>query len=197
MAEPSTSRAQQRKRTEARILTAARDAFSVHGYDRTTIRAVAVAAQVNPGLVMHYFGSKENLFAQATSDSPDEPVAGRPDEVADALLAALHAKLTEEPAATLAMLRSMLTHPDAAEGVRENLHRQQRQLSASLQADDAILRTGLTGAVTLGVIIGRHLLRLDGLRDASPDEITALLRPTFENLVQPPAATDRAATEPE
>lgn len=112
-------------------------------------------------------------------------------------LAALHAKLTEEPAATLAMLRSMLTHPDAAEGVRENLHRQQRQLSASLQADDAILRTGLTGAVTLGVIIGRHLLRLDGLRDASPDEITALLRPTFENLVQPPAATDRAATEPE
>ena len=51
------TRAEQRRRTEARILTAARQMFADVGYDRTTIRAVAAAVGVDAGLVMHYFGS--------------------------------------------------------------------------------------------------------------------------------------------
>jgi hypothetical protein len=42
----------------------------------------------------------------------------------------------------------------------------------------------LIGALTIGVVIGRHLLQLDGLRDASPEEITALLQPLINDLVQ-------------
>ncbi|NUR95130.1 MAG: helix-turn-helix transcriptional regulator, partial [Kribbellaceae bacterium] len=53
---PRSSRAQQRIETQDRILAAARQLFAEAGYDRTTIRAVATAAQVDPGLVMHYFG---------------------------------------------------------------------------------------------------------------------------------------------
>ncbi|MEU6646420.1 TetR family transcriptional regulator [Saccharomonospora sp. NPDC046836] len=177
-----TSRAEQRRQTEARILATARQLFSEHGYDRTTIRAVARAAKVNPGLVMHYFGSKEQLFTQASAATPDEPISGTPEQLTEQLLATLHDKLTHEPTATLAMLRSMLTHPDATEGVRASLSRQQEQLSDILSADDALLRTGLTGAISLGVVIGRHLLQLDGLRDAPPDQIIELLRPCFESL---------------
>ncbi|WP_203855701.1 TetR/AcrR family transcriptional regulator [Plantactinospora mayteni] len=182
-----TSRADQRRQTEARILAVARQVFSEYGYDRATIRAIASKAKVNPGLVIHYYGSKERLFAEATRTTPDEPIAGPPDQVAEQLLAALHAKLTEEPTATLAMLRSMLTHPEAAHGVREALRHQQRQISLGLSADDALLRTALTGAITLGVVVGRHLLQLDGLRDASPEQITDLLRPCLESLTRSPA----------
>lgn len=179
-----TSRAEQRRRTEERILAAARKAFSEHGYDRATIRAIASTAKVNPGLVMHYFGSKEQLFTQAAKTSSDEPVGGTPAQAAERLLAELHAKLSEEPTATLAMLRSMLTHPEATEGVRDMLLRQQREFSDTLSAEDAVPRAGLTSAIILGVIVSRYLLKLDGLRDASPEKITELLRPCIQSLTQ-------------
>ena len=54
---PPGSRAEQRRRTEARILEAASRIFVTAGYERATIRAVASAAGVDAGLVMHYFGS--------------------------------------------------------------------------------------------------------------------------------------------
>ena len=47
------------------ILEAARAAFAEHGYDRATIRGIAGRAGVDPALVIHYFGSKEALFAEA------------------------------------------------------------------------------------------------------------------------------------
>ncbi|MEV6305363.1 TetR family transcriptional regulator [Actinoplanes sp. NPDC051861] len=64
------TRAEQRRRSEEAILDAARGLFAELGYDRTTIRGVAKAAGVDPGLVMHYYGSKENLFARATEEAP-------------------------------------------------------------------------------------------------------------------------------
>jgi AcrR family transcriptional regulator len=50
----------------ARILCAAREAFAEAGWAGTTIRAVARAADVDPALVYHYFGSKEALLDKAT-----------------------------------------------------------------------------------------------------------------------------------
>src|SRR2546429_6515639 len=64
------SRAEQRRRTEARILDAATQVFFSAGYDRTTIRAVASAAGVDAGLVMHYFGSKQQLYRRAIRAPP-------------------------------------------------------------------------------------------------------------------------------
>ena len=51
----------------ARIVAAARDEFAEHGWAGTTIRAVARAADVDPALVYHYFGSKEGLLDAATN----------------------------------------------------------------------------------------------------------------------------------
>lgn len=177
-------RAEQRRRTEARVLAEARRLFSESGYDRTTIRAVAAAAKTDPGLVMRYFGSKEELFAAAAQLPPGEPVVGPPGQVADRMLAALIAKLESEPASTLAMLRSMLTHPEAAAGVRAAIEQQQRQLSDSLDAPDPALRTALFGAITLGLVIGRYLLELDGLKDATPEKVADMIRPCLRLLIE-------------
>src|SRR5260370_6526731 len=72
------SRAEQRRRTEARILDAATQVFFSAGYDRTTIRAVASAAGVDAGLVMHYFGSKQELYRRGIHALPPPPVRGAP-----------------------------------------------------------------------------------------------------------------------
>src|SRR6202789_1132038 len=51
----------------ALILREARASFAEHGYAGTTLRAVARAADVDPALVYHYFGSKEGLLDAATN----------------------------------------------------------------------------------------------------------------------------------
>ncbi|GLY94879.1 TetR family transcriptional regulator [Actinoplanes sp. NBRC 103695] len=241
------TRAQQRQQTEARILAAARRLFADLGYDRTTIRAVAAAAGVDAGLVMHYFKSKDALFAHATDQTPAEPsagarpasqtsatahagqlpatahagqppatahagqppasqplIAGPADQLpaagpasaegtvaspapAEALLTSLADRLVSEPASSLAVLRSMLTNPDAADRYRAAAEAQLSGIIAGIPTADADLRAGLLGAIVHGVIIERYLLRLGPLADAPPDQIIDLLRPCFEALAATPA----------
>ena len=45
----------------ARILDAALAQFAEHGFEGATIRGIAKAAGVSPGLVQHHFGSKDEL----------------------------------------------------------------------------------------------------------------------------------------
>ena len=47
--------------TAQRILSAAVAEFARHGFTKTTVRGIAAAAQVSPGLVIHHFGSKDGL----------------------------------------------------------------------------------------------------------------------------------------
>jgi AcrR family transcriptional regulator len=185
------TRAQQRRLTETRILAAARQRFAELGYDRTTIRAVAQAAGVDAGLVMHYFGSKDNLFSRATTLAADELPTGTSEQVTEAMLTSLATRLDGEPTASLAVLRSMLTNSDAADRYRAAAEPQLSQIAAAIPAPDAELRASLLSAIVHGVIIERYLLRLSRLADASPDDIIDLLRPCFRAL----ATTQTSAPE--
>lgn len=51
--------------TRGTIRTAARDLFTSNGYDGTSLRAIARAADVDPALVHHYYASKAQLYCQA------------------------------------------------------------------------------------------------------------------------------------
>jgi AcrR family transcriptional regulator len=189
------TRAQQRHRSEERILAAARQIFAELGYDRTTIRAVAAAAGVDGGLVMHYFGSKDLLFARAVEVPADELPGGTSDEVAEAMLTSLGRRLTDEPTASLAVLRSMLTNADAADRYRAAGEPQLNQLTEAIATSDADLRASLLSAIIHGVIAERYLLRLTHLADASPEQIIDLLRPCFQSLATPPPPeTDQQPT---
>jgi AcrR family transcriptional regulator len=186
---PRPTRAQQRRQSEERILAAARHLFADLGYDRTTIRAVASAAGVDAGLVMHYFGSKDLLFARAVEVPADELPDGTSDEVAEALLTSLGRRLDGEPAASLAVLRSMLTNADAADRYRAAGEPQLNQLTEAIPTSDAGLRASLLSAIIHGVIAERYLLGLTHLADASPEQIIDLLRPCFQSLTTPPPAS--------
>src|SRR5918996_2579538 len=60
--------------TRSEILDAARGVFSEVGFDRATVRGIAGEAGVDPALIHHYFGTKDELFA-ASINLP-MPVAG-------------------------------------------------------------------------------------------------------------------------
>ncbi|MGW4241372.1 TetR family transcriptional regulator [Nocardia sp. NPDC004722] len=182
MSSRPVTRAQQRRDTQARILEAARSLFAAAGYESTTIRAIATEAATDPGLVMRYFGSKASLFARVSGIEPDDEVTGTPEQAAEQLLAALEHKLAEQPIDALAAIRSMLTHPQAADDIRSAMTARQRQTADHMATTDADLRAGLIGAITLGTVIGRHLLQLDGLRDTEPEQIAAMLRRAFHDI---------------
>ncbi len=192
-AETGTSRADQRRRTEQRILAAAARLFVESGYERTTIRAVAQDAGVDPGLVMHYFGSKQQLFRQVTHGAPAQQLSGTPDQVTEQVLAHLAGSLENEPVPSLAVLRSMLTNPEAAQVTTEGAERYRAQLSAAIPAPDADVRAALISAVILGVVVSRHLLKSRGLADVTPQQLTDLLRPCLRSLT---AADEPGAVPP-
>ncbi|MET8869210.1 TetR family transcriptional regulator [Nonomuraea sp. NPDC004580] len=195
--ETALPRAERRRRTEARILDAARSLFADMGYERATIRAVAKAAGVDPALVMQYFGSKQELFQRAVEVTPAPGgrsgggQVGGPDpggaqaaveEVVERLLGTLPMKLGELSQSRLAMLRSMLTHPEAAVSARRALGEQIDRVAQTLPAEDARLRAALMTLVLLGVTVGHQLLELDELRDVPEEEIARLLRPSLRAL---------------
>ena len=180
------SRAEQRRRTEARILDAAGKVFVAHGYDRTTIRAVASAAGVDSGLVTYYFGSKQELFRRVIDTAPVPEVSGAPGEAVEQILAALAGRLASEPVASLAILRSVLTNPEAASAVRGGAARYQAQITQAVAGDDASLRAAIISANPLGITVSRHLIKSDELATADPAQVISLLRPCMLALTADP-----------
>ncbi|MBS2549614.1 TetR family transcriptional regulator [Catenulispora sp. NL8] len=176
------SRAQQRSRTEARILEAATRSFFDVGYERTTIRAVATAANVDAGLVMHYFGSKQALFQRVVDAAPLPEIDAAPGQAGEHILAGLADRLANEPVASLSILRSMLTTPEAADAVGTAAIRYQAQIAQAIPAPDADLRAAIISAVLLGITVSRHLMKADALADAEPQEVIRLLRPAIQSL---------------
>ena len=172
-----SSRAEQRRRTEARILDAATQVFFSDGYDRTTIRAVASAAGVDAGLVMHYFGSKQELYRRVIDAAPVPELSGTPAEAAEQILAGVADRLASAPAASLALLRSMLTNPEAAGAISAGIARYEAQIAQAIPADDADLRAAIISAITLGITVSRHLINADELATADPAHVIRLLRP--------------------
>src|SRR6516165_8258235 len=82
------SKARDGQTTRTTILDIARSQFGNHGFERTTIRSIASAVGVDPALVMHYFGSKAELFAAASRIDVKFPDLSHiaPDQVAHVLL---------------------------------------------------------------------------------------------------------------
>jgi AcrR family transcriptional regulator len=180
------SRAEQRRRTEARILDAAARVFVAAGYERTTIRAVASAAGVDAGLVMHYFGSKQELFRRVIDAAPLPEVSGAPGQATEQILATLASRLATEPVASLTMLRSMLTNPEAASVAGAAMACYQAQIAKAIPADDAGLRTAIISAIILGLMVSRHLIKSDELASADPAQVIRLLRPCVLSLAASP-----------
>ncbi|WP_026119767.1 TetR/AcrR family transcriptional regulator [Nocardiopsis ganjiahuensis] len=187
----SPTRAERRHRSEAAILTAARALFAEHGFERTTIRAVADRAEVDPALVMQNFGSKNALFeAAARWAVPTEGLvlADRSELPRAALQHVLDSfdDVDRRPEAE-ALLRSALTHPAAQAQLRDHVMGEtQERVAATIGGPDAELRAALLNACTLGLTISRYLIGVQVLADADPRDLKRILEPALESIVDSP-----------
>ena len=188
-----TGRRRGKQETRDLILAAARRGFATRGYDATSVRAIATDAQVDPALVIHYFGTKEALFVEATGLPPAVPgliasLAGLPFEDFGRVLAGTYIRFVDSDDsrnAILALVRSAVSHDEAATMLRDLLTAQLLPvITRHTGHPDAQLRASLIAAQLIGIAMLRHVLRLEPLATPTPDEIAALVGPVIQQYLK-------------
>jgi len=179
--------------TRSEILEAARDVFAQNGYDRATIRAIARTAEVDPSLIHHYFGTKDQLFA-ASIDIPIPPVEalrsafsegdgqiGR--RLAETFFAVWEQE--EARASLLGILRSAMGGEDqAVAAFRQFLSSALLEnIAPMIPGEDGRLRALLMASQLVGVALTRYVMTLEPIASAPVGEIIDLVAPRIQSYV--------------
>jgi AcrR family transcriptional regulator len=192
-----TGRRPGQTQTRDEILAAARNQFAAKGYTGTTIRGIAAEAGVNPALVHHFFGSKDQVFVAALN-LPFNPVVlvetvldGPRDEIGTRILR-LFLSLWREPETRLpffALVRSVANSPEVAAQLRQFM---ENAVLAKVAAALDLPPLRLTGAASqmFGLVMMRYVLGAEPIASATEDELIALVSPVIQYYftADPPAA---------
>jgi AcrR family transcriptional regulator len=170
------------------VLAAAKQRFAIEGYDKTTLRAIAQDAHVDPSMVLYLFGSKEALFRESLRLilDPDVLVAAlrggdEPDIGTRMVRTYLHVWETPDTAASMrAMLQSATSNSDAQDAFRGFV--QNYVLTAVSGAlgggEHARLRAMLAASSLVGTAMLRYVMKVPPLATLSGDEVVRLIAPT-------------------
>ncbi|SFJ45352.1 DNA-binding transcriptional regulator, AcrR family [Amycolatopsis sacchari] len=170
------------------ILAAARLQFGRNGFDRTTIRSVAAAAGVDPALVMHYFRSKDGLFAAASELEITLPdLTGVPPERFADVLLPVFTESWGPDGPFLPLLRAAASNPAAAEALLGVFTDQVAPALAAVTPDHPAERAALVGAQLLGVAVARHVLGSPPLAAMDDAALVRWLRPVLAQHLTGPA----------
>ncbi len=182
--------------TQARLLAAAREQFLRHGYRATSLRAIAAQAGVDVMLIRRYFGSKQQLFSEATDISGNVPAVRRAADhaVGQLLIERVLQARRDIDAPLFALLRSS--------GDPEVVARLNRQietgltgnLSGRITAEQPRLRADMVTALLLGIGVLRVLLNKEPLATADDRDIATIFGEAFQSLTKLPQRDDEPAT---
>lgn len=186
-----TGRRKGRSGTKEAILTAARTAFAERGFDATSLRTIATAAGVDPALIHHYFGNKDQLFL-AAMHAPIDPgevvpqvIAEGVDHIGERLVDAFIG-VWDSPAGTVgaALLRSAVNDERSARLLRDFLTTQVlRRVAQAVDLPDAPRRLPLIASQMMGLAMTRYLLPMEPLASAPRSWLTATIGPTVQQYI--------------
>jgi AcrR family transcriptional regulator len=175
--------------TRGEILAAARTEFGERGYEGASIRAIAARSGVDPALVHHYFGTKEQLFL-AVMEIPFVPseiaaqiVTGPMETIGERAIRTFLATWGDpvKRAPVLALLRSAMTHDLAAALLRQFASRVMlARVVDGLEIPDRELRVEAAVSHLLGVAIMRYVVKIEPLASVSDDELVELVGPVIQ-----------------
>lgn len=172
------------------VLAAAKQRFATEGYEKTTLRAIATDAHVDPSMVLYLFGSKEELFRESlrlildpevlvaalTGDADDEPDIGT-------RMVRTYLRIWETPdtaASMRAMLQSATSNTDANEAFRGFMQNYVLTAVSGVLGggEQARLRAMLGASTLVGIAMLRYIIQVPPLTTLSPDEVVKLAAPT-------------------
>ena len=179
--------------TRAVIIEEARRQFGDLGYRRTTLRSIALAAGVDPRLLLHYFGSKKDLFLESV-ELPMEPervielIFARGAENVGRSAAEVIVGVMDEPRSRRALtglLRAVVSEPEAAELIRDLLaERLLTPVASRVGGARPELRASLVASQVIGLATARHLVGLEPLAAASREQLVRALAPVIEHYLR-------------
>src|SRR3954452_14383647 len=165
--------------TREQIAVAARRQFADLGYERASFRRIAADAGVDPALVVHFFGTKEELFWQVMALPPviaeglarlaEGPRATVGRRLAEMIVAGL-----DDPASrtvVVGRIRCASTHPEAAALVSETVTRDLTALASAISDDRPETRAVLVGAQVVGLALARHVVLVEPLASMTSAEV--------------------------
>jgi AcrR family transcriptional regulator len=172
------------------VLSAAKQRFATEGYEKTTLRAIALDAHVDPSMVLYLFGSKEELFRQSLRLILDPEVlvaalTGATDDDPDigTRMVRTYLRIWETPdtAATMrAMLQSATSNTDANDAFRGFMQNYVLTAVSGVLGggEQARLRAMLAASNLVGTAVLRYIIQVPPLATLSADEVVALIAPT-------------------
>ncbi|HEY0450106.1 TetR family transcriptional regulator [Actinophytocola sp.] len=171
--------------TRDAILRAARRRFAQRGFAEVGLRDIALDCGVSAALVVKYFGTKENLFAEAVSFETeatallDCALPGLGEHLVRTLLD-LHERAHSDP-----FLRAVLAafRPNGAEFSASFQRYFVQPLAARLACADAQLRADLICAQLIGLGAVRLAINLPGVSALTAEQVVAHYGPLLQGLV--------------
>jgi AcrR family transcriptional regulator len=176
--------------TRGEIAAAAGRLFAERGYDRTSMRAVAAEAGVDPALVSHYFGSKQKLFVSSVqlpidpaiviAQVVDGDAARAGERLARAVVAVLESPQGRERATSV--VRAAASEPEAAALLREQIKEQLfGPVASALGGDEPDLRANLVGSQFVGLVMARYVVGIEPLASVEPERVVRALAPVLQH----------------
>lgn len=178
------------------VLRAAKRQFAARGYDKTTLRAIADDARVDPSMIIYLFGSKAALFRESMklvlpSDLLTTELADMDDELGCRVVRA-YLGMWEQPdtaASMTSMVQSATSNSDANEAFRGFLH--DYLLTAVSNAlgggDEARMRAMLAATNLVGTAMLRYIMRVPPLSSLGVDQVVASVGPAVHRFLTAPA----------
>ena len=181
--------------TRSAIQAAARRQFAAQGYDRTSLRSIAQEAEVDPALVTHFFGTKQQLFATVMR-LPFDPAAAIPNilggdrSAIGARLATFVLSILESPdgaAHMTGLVRAAASEQEAARMVRELItYEVLTPLADGLGLDRPTLRGSLAGSQLVGLVMARYVIGVEPLASLPASEVARLVAPVLQHYLAEP-----------
>jgi len=172
------------------VLSAAKHRFATEGYEKTTLRAIATDAHVDPSMVLYLFGSKEELFRESLRLilDPDVLIAALTGEADDdpdigTRMVRMYLRIWETPdtaASMRAMLQSATSNSDAHDAFRSFMQNYVLTAVSGVLGggEQARLRAMLAASQLVGTAILRYIIEVPPLATLSADEVVGLIAPT-------------------
>jgi len=175
--------------TRERILTSARELFARNGIDKTSIRAIAADADVDPALVHHYYGTKTQLFAAAIHIPIDPmqiigPLKQIPVEQIGYTLPMLLLPLwdSEMGKGFIATLRSILAgnDPSLVRSFLQDVITKEVGSRVDDPPGSGPIRVQFVASQLVGVVMARYILELDPFKSLPVEQIAETIGPNLQ-----------------
>jgi AcrR family transcriptional regulator len=175
--------------TRERILESARNLFARNGIDKTSIRAIAKDAGVDPALVHHYYGTKTQLFAEAIHIPIDPmtvlgPMREVPVERIGYVLPSILISLWDSEMGTrfIATLRSILAGGEVSliRSFLEEVITAEVGSRVDSPPGSGRVRVQFVASQLIGVVMARYILELDPFRSLTVEQIAGTIAPTLQ-----------------